>query len=417
MDGASFRTRRFLFLQGMANFFFARLAEALAQQGHDVHRVNFNAGDRLFWSLPGSIDFRGGAEDWPSFFERLVGKLGITDVILFGDCRPLHRVARDLAVAKDIDVHVVDEGYLRPNWITFERTGSNGFSKLPKEVPEIRRLALSEPAWTGGLPVTSSFAARAWQDVLYNVAAVLGKVAYPHYRTHRPWHPFVEYAGWLRRFARDRGARARSAKAVEQLFADNAPFYLFPLQLDCDSQIREHSPFRRLGPSIDFVLRSFATHAPAGAKLVLKEHPLDNCLTDWRKQVRASTALFGIEDRVVYLEDTPLEPLMAKAAGIVTVNSTSGIVALAFGKPLIALGAAIYDLPGLTHQGSLDSFWESGDTPDAALFDAFRRVVAGHSQINGGFYKPAALALAVEHAVQRLTTFPLGVEVGQEAVA
>jgi capsular polysaccharide export protein len=43
--------RSFLFLQGLASWFFDRLGRALIERGHAVHRVNFNGGDRLFWRL------------------------------------------------------------------------------------------------------------------------------------------------------------------------------------------------------------------------------------------------------------------------------------------------------------------------------------------------------------------------------
>ena len=59
--------RRFLFLQGIATLFFARLGQRLVGLGQGVHRINFNAGDRLFWSLPGAVDYRDRPEAWRAF--------------------------------------------------------------------------------------------------------------------------------------------------------------------------------------------------------------------------------------------------------------------------------------------------------------------------------------------------------------
>ena len=81
----------FSFLQGMATRFFERLGQALAGRGHAVSRVNFNGGDRAFWRLPGAVDFCGRPEEWPEFLDRLIVERAISDIILFGDCRPLHR--------------------------------------------------------------------------------------------------------------------------------------------------------------------------------------------------------------------------------------------------------------------------------------------------------------------------------------
>jgi capsular polysaccharide export protein len=45
-------------------------------------------------------------------------------------------------------------------------------------------------------------------------------------------------------------------------------------------------------------------------------------------------------------------------------SSTVGCQALARGVPVMALGKAIYDIAGLTHQGELDEFWNAPEAPD-----------------------------------------------------
>ena len=76
------------------------------------------------------------------------------------------------------------------------------------------------------------------------------------------------------RFARLPAAKRRTQKALRALATWPGPRYLFPLQLDCDTQIRIHSPFGRLAPAIELIVGSFARHAPQDSCLVLKEHPL-----------------------------------------------------------------------------------------------------------------------------------------------
>ena len=85
--------KEFLFLQGLAGPFFSRLGEALAASGNGVHRINFNGGDKLYWKLPGAVDYRGNLDKWPRFLAKVLARRGITDILLFGDCRPLHSVA------------------------------------------------------------------------------------------------------------------------------------------------------------------------------------------------------------------------------------------------------------------------------------------------------------------------------------
>ena len=131
--------RRILFLQGLASAFFRRLGAALTARGHHVTRVNFNGGDKLFWRLPGAIDFRGTLAEWPAALGELLEQRRITDIVLFGDCRPLHRVAIKLAAHRGIPVHVFEEGYLRPSWITHELGGVNAYSSLPRDADWYRR--------------------------------------------------------------------------------------------------------------------------------------------------------------------------------------------------------------------------------------------------------------------------------------
>ena len=302
--------RQFLFLQGLAGPFFSRLGQALAGQGFGVHRVNFRGGDKLFWRGGGAVDYRGGARGWPAFLERLLTDRAITDMVLFGDCRPLHSAAIEVARTHGIQVHVFEEGYLRPDFVTVEAGGVNGHSGLPRDpgyyLEAARRL--------GPLPtlpgVPSSFRRRAWEDVVYNLAAIAMIPLFPGYRTHRPWPILVEYFGWIRRLLRARASERRAAAAWSAFEAGGAPFFVFPLQLDCDYQIRVHSPFTGMQPAIDTVLSSFARTAPADAMLVVKGHPLDNGLINWGARTLRTAEALGIADRVRFVDGLNVEQMM-----------------------------------------------------------------------------------------------------------
>lgn len=395
--------RTFLFLQGPASQFFSHLGNALAERGHAVHRINFHGGDQIFWKLPGALNYRGHDRDWPAFLETTILDRGITDIILFGDCRPRHRAAVSVASRLQLPVHVFEEGYIRPNWVTFELGGVNGHSNLPRDPDWYRDHAVHLDPVPEGAAVPSSFARRASEDLAYNFGYVLLAWSFPYYRTHRPWNPLVEYAGWGTRLIRRNLQRTAIATQVARA-GTLGDFYVFPLQLDCDSQVRQHSSFGGMMPAIDTVLTSFANHAPRSTTLLVKEHPLDNGLRNWRKRVAAIAEREGIINRVLYIEDGDLDHLTRSARGMVTINSTSGTLALAAGVPVTTLGQAVYDIPGLTFQGSLDAFWTQATPPDAALFTAFRRVLAHRCLIRGGFFSTQAIRLLTEGAVARLET-------------
>jgi capsular polysaccharide export protein len=400
-DNSRTPRRNILFLQGIATTFFARFALGLVRRGHSVHGINFNGGDRVFFPLPGAVDYRGDLAAWPAFLEARLTDWEITDIILFGDCRPLHQAAIRVALVRQLLVHVFEEGYLRPNWITHELGGANANSALRRDTAWFREEALKLPPWDGGVPVRSSFLRRAGENVLYNLASAALQWRYPHYRTHRPWPFYVEYASGLRRIARIPLAKRQLAEGLRKIAARLGPYFVFPLQLDSDYQIRQHSSSGRMAPAIAAVIGSFAAHAPADALLVVKEHPLDDGITNWRALTHQIAQRAGIEDRVVYLKGSDLEWLLCGSAGVVTINSTVGYLALSFGLPVKALGSAIYDLPDLTFQGILDAFWRNAPPPNPETFAAFRRVVANRTQVNGGFYSASGLRLAVSGAIER----------------
>ena len=394
--------RGFLFLQGLASRFFERLGARLAERGHAVWRVNFNGGDRAFWRLPGALDFTGRPEEWPGFLDDLLQRLDIGEIVLFGDCRPLHRAAIALARRRGVGVRVVEEGYLRPGWITFEEGGVNACSTLPREASRYREMVRALPPWREPPRCAGSFRRRAAEDLLYAAASFAARRRFPHYRTHRPYFALIEYAGWARRLALRRRAEKRAAADLADLARSGLPYFVFPLQLDCDYQIRRNSPDRGMQGAIERVVGSFACHAPAASRLVVKLHPLDSGLIDWAGISRHIAVAAGVAGRVLFLEGGETEALLAACRGLVTVNSTAGARALAYGAPVKALARPVYDLPGLTFAGALDDFWRAPEPPDMALFDAFRRVLAAHALVPGDFFSEKGLELAVAAAATRL---------------
>jgi capsular polysaccharide export protein len=172
--------------------------------------------------------------------------------------------------------------------------------------------------------------------------------------------------------------------------------------MDNDSQILCHSDIGGMMHAIRLVVASFARYAAPNVVLAIKEHPLDNGVIDWRGVTEAAARDAGVADRVVLIEDCDLQLLLNRALGMVTVNSTSATFALASGVPVIALGRSVYDLPGLTHQGSLETFWRTPSLPDMALFDAFRRVLMHACLLDGDFFTRDGVARAVAGAVSRI---------------
>jgi len=394
--------RSFLFLQGPCSPLFAKIADRLKNHGHAVHRINFNGGDAVYWAPRKATCFRGKLETLPEFLEAIWAKHQITDQLLFGDCRPVHKAAASRAGDFGIRTHVMECGYFRPFWITLELEGVNGHSLLPKNpdwfIDAGKRLPKSAPAH----PFRSSFTKQAAYDVLYHLAGIINPVFFPHYKSHVPVSAAVEYACYIRRFSLQRLRKQQEAQSVSTLVNADSPFYLLPLQLNSDAQIIHHSPFHDMSEVISFVMRSFAQHAPVNTQLVIKNHPLDIGLINYRKLIAKLVRQFDLAGRILYFETGLIDGLIKHAAGMVTVNSTSGCAALELDCPTIALADPVYNLPGLTFQGNLDDFWTAYTKPDRRLFDYFRKTVMYSTQINGNLYSQPGTLLAAENAVRVL---------------
>jgi capsular polysaccharide export protein len=105
--------------------------------------------------------------------------------------------------------------------------------------------------------------------------------------------------------------------------------------------------------------------------------------------------MHGIEDRAVYLRMTSMDICMDISHGLVTVNSTGGLAALQKGLAVKCMGAAVYDVEGLTYQGALNSFWRKGRPAEAEVLEGYVDFLTRSSQLNGGFHSREARALLV----------------------
>jgi len=133
MNVPSFADKRVLFLQGPVGPFFSRLAQDLEFKGAEVFKFNFNAGDWLFFSR-NATSFKGDLTAWPEVLKAFIQQNKIDVILLFGDCRPVHACVRGLAQELGCALGVFEEGYLRPDYVTFEPFGVNGHSDFPQSL-------------------------------------------------------------------------------------------------------------------------------------------------------------------------------------------------------------------------------------------------------------------------------------------
>lgn len=390
--------RVFLMLQGPHGPFFDQLARLLRAAGAEVWRCAFNAGDEFFWSDPDRLlRHSAAAADWPAHLDRIIQGKGVTDIVLYGDVRPIHAAARTASREGGLRLHVFEEGYLRPFWISYERGGSNGHSALLDiSLAEMRatlRDTASEPrrppAHWGDMRQHKAYGA------FYHFLVLVANRRYRHFTSHRALPVFDEFRLNLRRLILTPVHSLTRALQWRRFRLSGNPYLLVPMQLEHDSNLQGHSPFATNRAFVEEVVAEFARSAPRHHHLLFKAHPLEDGRARNRRAIRQSAARHGVADRVHYFRGGPLADMMAHARAVITVNSTAAQQALWRGLPVKALGRAVYCKPGLVSDQPLAEFMTNPQHPDMAAYRVFRQYLLQTSQVPGGFYAQRSRAHAL----------------------
>jgi capsular polysaccharide export protein len=301
-----------------------------------------------------------------------------------------------------INAYVYEFGYLRPDWLTLERHGMTQWSHFPNQPEVIRAIGKAMPPPDLKSRYPGSVAIELAHEVFYNLVSYFFHFTYPFYNADRYYNPLVEYITGIPQQLTAARHEHEAKGVISELKRARRSYFLFPLQLQNDYQLRDNSPFRHQSEAIHQVIESFARSARPDDVLVFKCHPMDNGGEHWGRHIADAASKHGVTARTRYIEGGALEDLINHASGIVLINSTTGVRALLAGKPVKVLGIALYDVPGLTHQGKLDEYWTAARAPDADLVDAFARAMAGTIQVKGNFFSRKGRRAAIPVFVERL---------------
>ena len=392
MTPANENKRGFLFLQGPHGPFYAELSQHLEDLGHKTWRVAFNQGDVAFWKNKRTlIRHTEPLTEWANYFRELVKSKKITDIVLYGDTGEIHATAVLHAKRLNLTVHVFEEGYLRPYWVTYERNGSNGNSRLmDMSVTQLREM-------TKRLKEKHVLPPAHWGDTrhhvfygaLYHWFVMFANLRFPNFTPHRKTTAAQEFKWHLRRLYRrpfHSLLRWRASRRVSRL---SVPYHLVMLQLEHDASVQYHSPFNTTQEFLEVVFQAFANGAPSQHHLVFKSHPLDDGRVNLRKIVTELAAHHGVEDRVHFIYGGKLAKLLDHAKTAVTINSTAGQQALWRSIPLKTFGSSIYGKPEFVSDAPLSEFFADPDQPDSEAYILFREFLLCTSQLPGGFYSPS----------------------------
>jgi capsular polysaccharide export protein len=391
--------RVFLFLQGPHGPFFRRLAAVLAAQGVAVRRIAFNAADEAEWGGTGPLDrYLGKGEKYETWLARYLDAHGITDVVLYGDSRPEHAMAVALAWQRGLVCHCLEEGYLRPHWVTYERWGNNGNSALISIPAERMAAAVGEAPEAPPPPDGwGAWGPHLWHSLAYHLRLAVPSRRFGRYRSRRGVSLWRELGQYLVRLAGLPARRALQRRRMRGLAASGRPYHLVLLQLSFDASMQCYSDYRSSAAFVRDCLAAFAEGAKPEDMLVFKSHPFEDGREQLGRVIAREARRLGVARRVRFLDGGDgLAEALEGARSVVTVNSTGAQQALCRGLPVAALGQAVYARPGLASDQPLAAFFTAPEGPDGRIYAQFRRFLLESSQVEGSFYSRRGIAALLE---------------------
>ena len=381
------QSKRVLLLQGPLGGFFSKFSQWLNTQGIQTFKINFNGGDAFFSkNIERCFSYTDSPQNYSKWIEQFILNHEIDAVVCFGDCRYYHRVTKTITKKNRIKFFAFEEGYIRPNFITFEEDGVNFYSNFLHHIQEKKELDQQQKIQEIK-DVNSSYYLMVGCAITYYLFMLLGSFKYSKYQHHRMLKIWQEVLYWcLSAFRRVKNHFIEVSKFENFIKRHKQEYFVFALQVHNDFQIRTHSQLGCVRKYIGVVIQDFALNAHSHHHLVLKHHAMDRGYRHYGNEIQRLAKLYGVEGRIHYFCDVHLPTLLKNGLGFVTINSTTGIQALYHGIPTKALGYALYNLPKLTYNYRLANFWVNPGKVDTEYFQKFRIELIGYSQLNGSFY-------------------------------
>lgn len=391
-------SQRILLLQGPIGHFFKELADWLSEtQQKTVYKLNFNSGDKLFFSTALHnqfiFDYNSKLEYFNVFLLQFCKDHNIDTIVCFGDNRRYHRIAKAVTKKLGCAFWVFEEGYFRPHYVTLEKEGVNAYSPLPRDKQFFLKQAEKLPPISQPIPVANGFFPMAKLATQYYVISRYKEKEFPYYKHHRVYNLNYYIKLWLISGLKRVCCYVKEKRFIRKIEQNKlGDFYILPLQVYDDIQVKVHCDFDSVEAFLIYVLNSFVKNAPKSLSLVIKHHPMDRGFISYKNVIKCYLSEHPeLQGRVFYVYDVPMPVLLRYGKAMVTLNSTSGLSALIHNMPVMTLGLANYNIPDITHQGTLEEFWHTPQQPDEKAFKAYHLYHLHKTQINGSFYNKVIL--------------------------
>jgi capsular polysaccharide export protein len=384
-----------LLLQGPVGDFFHDLRDEFEARGFKTRHIAFDKADEF----TGSLRFRGRLETWVSFFEQVIIHETPRIIVVFGDSRPHHAKAIEIARYYGVKIISLEEGYFRPGFITVENEGNNVNSPLSF----LNLTDLNPQKLPKSIKISDSQSSKYKSAVLkYINNAIMTKQELNISLIHRPRCLIRETFYWLKNgFLWLIYAQINKIQ-IKKL--QHQSYFIVALQVHDDAQIITHGKGWNAERLIHETLLSFSLHAQKHQRLVFKIHPLDRGHFPYAQIIKKEAARLNLS-RIDILHTGNLGGIVKYSNGFITINSTGGLVALSHLKPVITLGKCFYNRAGLTFEGSLDDFWTKALPPDKDLWAILRSHIYSQSLVQGCWYSKKYRRETVNNVVTKILRF------------
>ena len=186
------RGKNILFLQGPMGNFFKRLEKEYLKN-NETYRIGFNKGDEIFSLKNKFFSYKGNKENWKKYIIEFIKSNSIDLIFLFGDCRFYHKVAIEVASVLNVEVYVFEEGYIRPNFITLEKNGVNGFSSFINKNIDLENYSDCQTIFLNRNKTKNNFLKMSLQSAIYYAISNIFSFQYPYYDHHREFSAIKEF--------------------------------------------------------------------------------------------------------------------------------------------------------------------------------------------------------------------------------
>ena len=393
--GVRARGARVVLLQGPVGPFFKHLQRTLEDAGFSCWRISFNAGDRLFAPRRNRIDFRGGVLLWELWFHNFLREHSIDFVVLFGCSRPFHVIARRIADEAGAKVLSLEEGYIRPGFVTIEPGGNNSHSPVAGHLPPDN----FQPDHVVAPRDFHGFRSMCLYGSIYYTVRTMFSLPSERHQFHRRFSAIPEAFAWIRNLLRKFANRSSDFLTIETLLEHyEHQYFLVVLQVAADAQLGPSARGWSTPKLIREVVTSFAQTAPKDCRLAFKIHPLQRGHENERELILREAESHGIADRVHVCSTGSVGLITRHAAGVITINSSSGLSAIHHGVPLLVVGEALYANDALATcargKPDFDAFWKSRKVASADLRHRYLAWIREKCLKPGDFYARSGMSAA-----------------------